>query len=687
MYRRKDTLPWDLLGAALLSALALALTMQPPELVKFSAPLGIILVLFLPGYAVALAMFPRAGDLSAKERLLLSLGLCIAISVLVAIGLSIMGGVEPVSLAQSLSAISLITIAIAYVRRASLPRGWRFVPSYRRDLWPIGRRQTMGIQRNAGAILLALAVVIVLSAFAYTYTTNITTTITATPNRADDNGFTEFYVVDESSPISVEAGSRSALIVGIINREHHAVDYTLRLALAHTLKDSILSEKNIELDHNETWEKPVSYIVSDPGDMQRLDLLLYKGSDFSKPYQEKHIWINVSGSASQSDLKDISLSAAKPKDLHESDLKDDGGSLSEDGLKASRNDDSTGGEAASKQSPQESSLEESKTEVLESQTPAPDAVPSPSAQEPSEQKVLPQPGPDTKENISGENISLNYSKDIKVMNASDVDQEIYEVEQKIESPNKQENNINNIGMNINKILNNSVSAIIKDINSSSGSPDSGLNRSHDRRLNGSEADISKKVRALEHNLTINTSSNNTPRAVQKFYTRPKPGSSISKESAASAALKTSSSSEEEKSDTKSASDNSSVYRIQSETNASGRDAGISETGPEIEQATVLNKSNQTINVSSSAEINKSIISINDSSNSSKSASELRTNTPQIDEKLRMAEMDRKIDSWVRTRGTGTSNTSQSYESEIIQFKGTNGSVVLGSQSKTPRRVG
>jgi uncharacterized membrane protein len=697
MSRQNNSLPRDLLAAALISILALGLTMLPPDLVRFSAPIGIILVIFLPGYAATIAIFPRARDIEIKERLLLSLGLCIAIAVLTALGLGIAGKLDPASMSRSIAIIALFAIAAAFIRWSSLPRGWRFIPNYTQDIGLIGGKKRVGIHRSAAIVLLAVAVIAVISAFAYTNTAN--TAITAAPGQKDEKGFTEFYVVDDSSTAMTPAGITSSLIVGIVNREHHAADYTLRLAL----KGSALSEKSIKLNNNKSWEGPVSFIINDPGDMQRLDLLLYKDGDFSKPYEEKHIWINVTESAPQGSPANGGIS--KPEDHSVSHVVSSGGSHSGGSSGSSLQSGGTGEKATIVQSPQESPVEENNAEVQEAvqETEPPVEVSSPSiAQEPEQNETSPSNNESLSNaseensssqaeriNISSENLTLNITEGINVVNASDLDQEIGEVKGE-SGPGIQENNINN-SVDANESVNSSLNMSQK--SSPSVSKPGGLNISKPESLN---------VKELNHNITTNISSNSIYNAPQIFYTRPKPGSSNQKEPAAVETAPTLTTNEPDaNSDTGGASSNS-VYKIQSTANVSARDAGVSRVISESLPTAVQNKSdhsaatanstqhgiNQTANASNGVNTGKSEAHVNQSHNASKDiTSKAQPAVPHDEEVVRMQEMDRKIDSWVSTRSMGAKNTSQSYNSDIIQYSGKDNSVVLGGQSQAPMKVG
>ena len=103
------------------------------------------------------------------------------------------------------------------------------------------------------------------------------------------------------------------MIVGVVNHEYTLVNYTMSISLNNTpmnnttLKNNsrddfkliypILS-MNLTLPHNETWEKPVTYILNHTGYNQKLEFLLYKEGNFTGPYRDLHLWVNVSQNGS-----------------------------------------------------------------------------------------------------------------------------------------------------------------------------------------------------------------------------------------------------------------------------------------------------------------------------------------------------------------------------------------------------
>jgi len=90
--------------------------------------LGLPLVLFLPGYALIAALFPRKDDLDGIERIALSFGLSIATVPL--LGLALNYTPFGIRLSPILIVLSVFTISLAmgaYARRSIIPEEDRFV--------------------------------------------------------------------------------------------------------------------------------------------------------------------------------------------------------------------------------------------------------------------------------------------------------------------------------------------------------------------------------------------------------------------------------------------------------------------------------------------------------------------------------------------------------------------------------
>jgi len=121
--------PCDL---ALVIALTLAciLFVLAPRLneTPVRALLGLLLVLFLPGYSLVAALFPRRDDLDGIERIALSFGLSIAVVPLLGLGLNYTQyGIRLVPVLLGLSLFTVLLAVVAGVRRVWLPEAERFV--------------------------------------------------------------------------------------------------------------------------------------------------------------------------------------------------------------------------------------------------------------------------------------------------------------------------------------------------------------------------------------------------------------------------------------------------------------------------------------------------------------------------------------------------------------------------------
>src|SRR3990170_4528829 len=104
----------DLVLVTLCSLALLAVVAAMPSLGPLRIILGLPFVLFLPGYALMAALFPRKDDVDAIERIAISLGLSIAVVPLIGLALNYSPwGVrfDPVLVASALFIVSTAAAA------------------------------------------------------------------------------------------------------------------------------------------------------------------------------------------------------------------------------------------------------------------------------------------------------------------------------------------------------------------------------------------------------------------------------------------------------------------------------------------------------------------------------------------------------------------------------------------------
>jgi uncharacterized membrane protein len=294
MERNLEQMPADLLAAVVIALAVLLFTLTPLSGLFLRIPIGLLMVLFVPGYVLIAALFPRKGDLDGIERIALSFGLSIAVVPLIGLGLNYTPwGIRLIPVVISIVAFTLLMAAVAYWRRISLSPEERFslhlrqwIDSIKNEIREEGER---GWVDKALTIILILSIIASIVALVY---------VVVTPKEGEK--FTEFYILGPGGkaydyPTEVRAGNNSTVIVGVVNHEYRLTNYTMEIQLNNTPAVDILliMRMNLRLQHNDTWEQPLTYILDETGDRQKLQFLLYKEGNFTAPYRDLHLWVNV----------------------------------------------------------------------------------------------------------------------------------------------------------------------------------------------------------------------------------------------------------------------------------------------------------------------------------------------------------------------------------------------------------
>ena len=133
------------------------------------------------------------------------------------------------------------------------------------------------------SIFLALAILGALGALGFTIA-----------NPATAERFTEFYILGASGeaknyPEELVVDKAARQLVGIINREQATVTYWLEVTIDGVKSNEV---EPITLEHNEKWEKTVSFTPNQTGTNQKVEFSLYKQGQ-NKVYESLHLWVNV----------------------------------------------------------------------------------------------------------------------------------------------------------------------------------------------------------------------------------------------------------------------------------------------------------------------------------------------------------------------------------------------------------
>ena len=268
----------------LVLVIMLSLLLAPLALLgdgPFRIVLGLLFLLFFPGYALMAALFPKKGQFDTVEFIALSFGLSIAIVPLIGLILNYTPwGIRLDPILICITLFIIIASSIALYRRRRLPEEERFEPRLRIKL-PNWRGQS-----NLGKVLLPVVLVAILA--------GVGTIGYAIAAPRVEERFTEFYVVGsggiaEGNPRELALGEEGTVILGIVNHEHQSTDYSVEINIDG---EKVQEIGPIGLAPKGKSEQPVSFLPSKPGEDQRVEFLLYK-NDESEPYLELLLWLDV----------------------------------------------------------------------------------------------------------------------------------------------------------------------------------------------------------------------------------------------------------------------------------------------------------------------------------------------------------------------------------------------------------
>ena len=295
-------------GLLLLNLLVIALIMviilSPSSL--FRVILGLPLVLFFPGYALVMALFPERVGLSAIERIALSFGLSIAVAPLIGLILNYTPwGIKLEPVLYSLATFIFIMSVIATLRRVRIPKQARF--SIESDLeLP---RWHGSVFDKVLSVLLIVSILGALGMLGY---------VLASPKVGES--FTEFYILGHDGKAQdyptefvmadgrvilvrygdseMQEGAIGYITLGIINQERKQATYSVNIMIDGN-QVSIYSDGGevegigpITLAYKEEWEHEIGFAPQHIGSDQKVDFILYKDGTpcFKEPI---HLWMDV----------------------------------------------------------------------------------------------------------------------------------------------------------------------------------------------------------------------------------------------------------------------------------------------------------------------------------------------------------------------------------------------------------
>jgi len=295
--------PDDLVACIALALLLVALVFLAPD-TTLRQVLGLVFILFLPGYAATAALFPENDQIDGIERLALSFGLSIAVVPLIGLGLNFTPwGIRLDPILASVSGFIIGMSLVAWYRRMRLPEDERFaiVVNIELDFWSmpvVDKILTIGI-----AVMLVASVVVLAWAI--------------TAPRVGER-FTQLAILGPDGmaadyPRNLTVGEDARVLISVKSYEHRTADYTIAVILTnitdntttvdswsidwggvHHLTPYRAVAQNFTLDHLQYYNQTFDFEVNSEGTWKMQFLLLIDGQPVTQDaYREVHLWLFV----------------------------------------------------------------------------------------------------------------------------------------------------------------------------------------------------------------------------------------------------------------------------------------------------------------------------------------------------------------------------------------------------------
>lgn len=269
----------DLIAVGVVTLLLLGTILLTPHS-PLRVVLGLPFVLFLPGYTLIAALYPRRDDLDGVERVALSLGLSLAVVPLIGLVLNYTPwGIRLVPILTGLTTFTGGCAVAAARRRAHLAPVERF---------PGDVRPVLQALRGLPWATIAVSAIVGGGLLIVGFRTGV-----LGGSRVGEP-FTEFYVLGpggkaEDYPTRLFVGDTAHVILGVINHEGHRARYRVEIRAGSDVLGRI---GPIELADGQMWENPVSFAPRHPGDRVKVEFLLWIEGR-TAPYRSLHLWVHV----------------------------------------------------------------------------------------------------------------------------------------------------------------------------------------------------------------------------------------------------------------------------------------------------------------------------------------------------------------------------------------------------------
>lgn len=296
-------------------------------------PIGIVFVLFAPGYALVTTFFPERGEscteaaaletddqseshrldprfwnapwptrIDGIERVAYAVGTSLVVVPIITVSLDLTPwGIRLVPFMIAISTFTLITTAVATARRWNVPASDRFRVPYRSWL-ATGRAALFDTRADATLNLLLIASVI-LAAGSVGYAATVL---------PQDDEFSAIYLLSEDGefeadgyPTDLDPGTSAEITVGIENHEDRTVNYTVAVVeqeIDSNGNDTVVAEQreldqlNVRVDAGRSTEFGYELEPTMTAEDVRIVWLLYPGDAPENPSianANQHVYLRM----------------------------------------------------------------------------------------------------------------------------------------------------------------------------------------------------------------------------------------------------------------------------------------------------------------------------------------------------------------------------------------------------------
>jgi len=245
--------------------------------------LALPFAVFIPGYVLLSAVFPRQYDLDVVRRVIFSIGLSIVILPIIGLVLNYTPwGILPFPILVGTFLFIAVTTAIGWYRQRGLREEEKLTYTLEINL-----SRWRDLDRPGRTLVIIMAIAVLTAAGSLIYTIN-------TPDRGDT--YTEFYIRGHSDnatdlPRDAEAGQPVQVTVVVFNHEYQPADYHVDIMSDGNIISSLTTGT---LEHEEQWQSETDFSLAAPGEDQKVEFILYMDTS-SEPYfsEPLHLYIDV----------------------------------------------------------------------------------------------------------------------------------------------------------------------------------------------------------------------------------------------------------------------------------------------------------------------------------------------------------------------------------------------------------